>query len=69
MLHNEIPIPDQSILQQRFKFIEDTTLSINTVIAFRYIIFLINLEQQVNLPGPIIYSLYKDIIVQTASVV
>lgn len=62
-------IPAQSILEERFAFIQDETLRTNIVIIFRYIIFLIELEQKEKLPGPIIYSLYKDIIVQTASIV
>lgn len=64
-----IKIPDQFTLEERFRFIDDETLRTNTVIAFRYIIFLIQLEQKETLPGPIIYSIYKDLIIQTAAIV
>ena len=64
-----IDIPDQSTLEERFSFIEDDTLRTNITITFRYIIFLIELEQKEKLPGPIIYSIYKDMIVQTGTVV
>lgn len=65
----EIAIPDQSKLEERFAFIKDDTLRTNIVITFRYIIFLIELEQKQQLPGPIIYTIYKDMIVQTGTVV
>jgi len=69
MSDDKIPIPDQSIIERRFAFIENEILRTNIIIAFRYIVFLINLEQNTQLPGPIIYSLHKDMIVQTAIIV
>lgn len=65
----KISIPDQTLLEKRFIFIKDSTLKTNTIITLRYIIFLINLEREESLPGPIIYSMYKDIIVQTATII
>ena len=65
---SDIPIPDQSKLEKRFAFIKDETQKTNTVITFRYIIFLISLSQHHKLPGSMLYSLYKDIIIQTAIV-
>lgn len=67
-MDSDIPIPDQTKLEKRFAFIEDETQRTNTVITFRYIIFLINLPEHLKLPGPMLYSLYKDIIIQTAIV-
>ncbi len=67
-MDSDIPIPDQTKLEKRFAFIEDETQRTNTVIIFRYIIFLINLAGHHKLPGPMLYSLYKDIIIQTAIV-
>jgi hypothetical protein len=64
-----LTIPEQSAFEVRFSFIKDETLRTNTAITFRYIFFLIKLEQETALPGPIIYSLYKDMIVQTGAVV
>lgn len=68
-INSSIPIPEQSKLEERFSFIDDTTLRSNIAITFRYIIFLIELEHKTPLPGPIIYSLYKDMIIQTAAVI
>lgn len=62
-------IPDQKILEQRFAFIKNDLLKTNLVIDFRYIIFLILLESEINIPGPIIYTLYKDIILYTANII
>jgi hypothetical protein len=62
-------IPEQEILERRFKFIQNDLLRTNVVIAFRYIIFLISLEAKTKTPGPILYALYKDIILYTASIV
>lgn len=69
MTEEKFNIPAQSVLEERFSFILDETLRTNIVIIFRYIVFLIELEQKEKLPGPIIYSIYKDMIVQTASIV
>lgn len=62
-------LPNQEKFEERFGFIQDEILRTNLAIVLRYIIFLINLERYNNLPGPILYSLYKDMIVQTASIV
>lgn len=62
-------LPNQEKIEKRFAFISDGVLHANVVIAFRYIIFLINLEGYNKLPGPILYSLYKDLIVQTATII
>lgn len=64
----KLSLPNQISLEKRFSFIKDETHRTNTVIAFRYILFLISLEEE-KLPGPILYSVYKDMIVQTGTVV
>jgi hypothetical protein len=57
-------------LESRFSFISNEILRTNVAIAFQYIIFLIPLTQeQTEIPGPIRYSLYKNIILYTASIV
>ncbi len=63
-------IPSQKIIEDRFKFIKDNLLRTNITISFRYILFLIILEEdKVKLPGAISYSIFKDIIVNTAAIV
>ena len=63
-------IPSQKTIEARFKFIKDDLLGTNITISFRYILFLIILEEdKVKLPGPISYSIFKDIIVHTAAIV
>jgi hypothetical protein len=62
-------IPSQEALEKRFLFIENDILRTNLVIAFRYIIFLIVLEDENVLPGAISYSIYKNIILYTATIV
>ncbi len=41
----------------------------NLAISFQYVIFLITVKEEMTLPGPIFYSLYKNIILYTASIV
>ena len=55
--------------KERFIFIDNETLRTNLAISFQYIIFLISLEEEITLPGPITYSLFKNIILHTASIV
>lgn len=61
-------IPSQEIAEKRFYFIKDRTLRTNMVIAFRYMFFLLILENEYKLPGPISYSIYKNIIIYTAAI-
>ncbi|MBI2029333.1 hypothetical protein HYT02_02875 [Candidatus Gottesmanbacteria bacterium] len=69
MSKSNLIIPSQKELESRFSFINNKVLRVNIVIAFRYIIFLINIESDLKLPGAILYSLYKDIILYTATIV
>jgi len=64
-----ITVPLQQDLEKRFEFINDKTLRSNIALTFKYIIFLINLEDEYELPGTISYSIYKDIILHTAIVI
>ena len=61
-------IPSQETVEKRFLFIENLTLRTNVVIAFRYMFFLLILVNDTKLPGPISYSIYKDIILYTATI-
>lgn len=61
-------IPSDSTLEARFSFIDNEMLRVNVVIYFRYIIFLLTLSEEKQI-DTLKYSLYKDIIVYTASIV
>ncbi len=62
-------IPSQNILERRFSFVDNKILRTNIAIAFRYIIFLLTLESETKLPGAISYSIYKDVILYTATII
>lgn len=62
-------VPSHEALMGRFLFIDDSTLRTHIVVTFQYIIFLITLEEETELQGPVSYSIYKDIIVQSASII
>ncbi|MBU2542872.1 hypothetical protein KJ785_04920 [Patescibacteria group bacterium] len=62
-------VPSHQLLEGRFLFIDNEILRTNIVITFQYIIFLITLEEETELQGPTSYSIYKDIIVQSATIV
>ncbi len=65
----DLHIPTQETLDTRFASITNQTLRGNIAIAFRYIIFLISLESEYELPAAISYSLFKDVILYTCSIV
>jgi len=62
-------VPTVEALEGRFLFINDDTLRSNIAIAFQYIIFLITLDEESELQGPITYSIYKNIILHTATII
>ena len=62
-------IPEVEYLESRFVFIENATLKTNLSISLQYVTFLIMVEEEFTLQGPISYSLYKNIILHTASIV
>lgn len=61
-------IPSNEVLETRFSFVDNETLRENIVIYFRYIIFLLNLSEEQNV-DTLKYTIYKDIIIYTASIV
>jgi len=61
-------IPNLDALSLNFNFVEDLILRKNIAIVLQYIIFLISLEKNHSLPGAISYTIYKDMIVQTACI-
>lgn len=61
-------IPPLKTLESRFDFIKNETLKENVTIYFRYIIFLLALSEDDKLDA-LSYSIYKDVIIYTASVV
>ena len=62
-------IPEIEFIKERFNFIDNETLRTNLAISLKYIIFLFTIEKEISLPGPITYSLFKNIILHTASIV
>lgn len=64
----KIKIPTRKSLEDDFSFISDAILRVNTTIAFQYVIFLVSLLEEYQLPGPVIYSVYKNIILYIASI-
>ena len=61
--------PSIEELEGRFLFLEDKNLRDSVSIAFQYIIFLVSLETDYKLPGPIRYSFFKNVIIYTASII
>lgn len=66
-LVNKIPASDQ--LEKRFDFIKNDILRSNIAIAFQYVSFLVSLDGKGKVRGPVIHSIYKNIILYTASIV
>jgi hypothetical protein len=59
-------IPSAQALEARFAFVKNQTLKTNLAIYLRYVILLLALSEESNL-GSLHYSIYKDIVVYTAS--
>lgn len=62
-------VPEVQYLEERFKFIKNKTLRTNLSITFQYVIFLITLEEEITLQGPVSYSIFKNILLNTASII
>lgn len=62
-------IPSQETLENRFLFIDNEVLRTNLAIALKYITFLTSIEAELKLPGTMVYTIYKDIIIYTSSIV
>jgi hypothetical protein len=61
-------VPAVQDLEARFDFIKNQTLKTNLTIYLRYIIFLLALSEDSS-SGSLRYSIYKDIIIHTASTI
>jgi len=63
-------IPPVSYFEGRFSFIDNPTLKTNIAISFQYIVFLIALDDELELKDTsIASSIYKDMIVQTGTII
>lgn len=62
-------IPARDVPKERFAFVDNTILQTNLAIYLQYITFLVMITKELKLPGPICYSIYKDIILHTATIV
>ena len=62
-------LPEHRAFEGRFYFIDDENLRTNVCINFQYIVFLLSLLKEYEFQGPIQYSINKDIIVNTATIV
>lgn len=56
-------------LEKRFLFVENEILRKNLAINLQYIIFLIQQDEENDLPGAISYSIYKNLILYTTSII
>ena len=55
-------------LTLHFEYIDNLLLRKNIAIIFQYLLFLVALDENHSLPGAISYLIYKDMIIQTASI-
>ncbi|MCF8302025.1 MAG: hypothetical protein K9I94_02020 [Bacteroidales bacterium] len=62
-------VQEVEILEKRFEFINDKGLRSNLAISFQYITFLLTLQEEINLQGPLNYSISKNIVLNLASIV
>ena len=70
MAENKIEnlLPQISYIEENvFYFVKKEALRTNLAIALQYIYFLVSKEEK-ELPGPVVYSNYKSIIVHTAAI-
>jgi hypothetical protein len=61
-------IASNEVVEDRFAWIDDELLRQNIAIYMRYIIFLLNCSEEKHI-GTLKYSLYKNILIYTASIV
>lgn len=62
-------VPKIEFLKDRFTFINNKDLQTNLSISFQYVIFLITIQEEITLQGPVSYSIFKNIISNTAAIV
>lgn len=65
----KVEVPELEYFSDRFDFIANETLKTNLSISFQYIIFLIKVETEFQTTGAVEYSIFKNIIQYTASIV
>lgn len=59
-------VPD---IWDKFDYIKDALLKKQLELSFNYVVFLVTLELKYNLDPGIIYSLFKDVVVNVASII
>lgn len=59
----------EDLKNNRFSFVENEILRENIAIKMQYIVFLLSLEEEYELPGAVTYSTFKTIILFTASII
>lgn len=64
-----IEVPELEFFFDRFSFITNETLQTNLSISFQYILFLIKVEIELQTTGAVEYSIFKNVIQYTASIV
>lgn len=64
-----IKFVESNDLVQKFSFINNEILRANVAIKMQHIVFLVSLEEEHELPGTITYSVFKTIIIYTASII
>lgn len=64
-----IEVPELDYFSERFEFISNETLKTNLSISFQYIVFLIKVETELQTTGAVEYSIFKNVIQYTASIV
>lgn len=68
--HNAIKfIEVEDLKNNRFAFINNEILKENIAIKMQHVVFLLSLEEEYELPGAVIYSAFKTIILFTAAII
>lgn len=65
----KVEVPELDYFADRFDFISNETLKANLSISFQYIVFLIKVETEFQTTGAVEYSIFKNVIQYTASIV
>ena len=65
----KVQVPELEYFSERFEFITNENLKTNLSISFQYIVFLIKVETELQTTGAVEYSIFKNIIQYTASIV
>jgi len=65
----KIQVPDIEYLDDRFEFIKNPILKENLTISLQYVVFLVKVETDFETTGAVKYSIFKNAIQYTASIV